>query len=153
LAEGDINTEAEGSIVRRYWKGLLAIAIVSAFVFSGLMYSEPWSRVKLQFYNNLEEPVICDIYVDGVEINYAVLVGPNHTAFTSNGSGTFSPMGGLPGNVTLHAVMGTHEYAIDVERFKATTDGFGFAGDLVVDTSRSVFVGFLSSQSVVLVIT
>jgi len=142
-----------GLIVRRYWGAFLAVAVILVLVFAGLMYSQSWSEVTLRIYNNLEEPVIVQIYVDGGNMNWAVEIGPNHTAFSDAGGGTWSPMGGFPGNVTLHAVMGTHEYGIDFCRYCEFNGTGGFRGDGIVDTSKSISVGFLSSQSVVLVVT
>jgi hypothetical protein len=129
------------------------LAVIVIVVFAGLVFSQPWSRVTLVVYNQLEEPVIFSIYVDGISINSAVLIGANHTSFTDSGGGTFSPMDGDPARVSLHAVIGSHEFGIDVSRYEATADGPSFRGDNVVDVSRSISVGFLTSNAVVLVIS
>ena len=151
MAEDNIDTGSH--FVKGNWKLLLAVFVIAIVVFAGLAYSQPWSKVTLMVYNETEEPLIFNIYVDGIAINHAVQMGANHTLFVGNGGGIFGPMNGYPGNVTLHAVMGTHEYGIDVSRYSPTSDGDVFAGDGVVDVSKAVSVGLHSSKSVVLVIT
>ena len=151
MAEDKIDTGSHW--VKGHWWLFLALLVITIVVFAGLAYSQPWSKVTLMVYNETEEPLVFNIYVDGIAINHAVMMGANHTMFVGDGGGTFGSMNGYPGNVTLHAVMGTHEYGIDACRYSSTSDGDVFAGDGVVDASRAISVGFHSSQSVVLVIT
>jgi hypothetical protein len=136
---------------RSNWRAVAALVVVIvlvSLVLNALVYTQPWSKVTLRIYNNLEEAVVISLYEDGRPMNHAVEIGPNHTAF-SDGHGIFSPMGGFPANITLKATPGTHEFGITVSRFNGTA----FVGDDVVDASRSVSVGYLSSRSVVLAIT
>jgi hypothetical protein len=145
---------AEKFFSRSNWKAVTALIVVLvliSLVLNALIYTQPWSKVTLLIYNNLEEPVIVQLYIDGEPINHALQIGPNHTAFTGHGS--FSAMGGFPGDITLKAAPGTHAFGIDVCRYVATVDGDSFIGDGVIDSSRSVSVGVFSSNSVVIAVT
>lgn len=143
---------AKKFFARSNWRAIASLVVVIvliSLVLNALAYTQPLSKVTLRIYNNLEEAVVVSLYEDGETMNYAVEIGPNHTAFSPPGGGIFSPMGGFPANITLKVTPGNHEYGIDVSRFNGTA----FVGDGVVDASRSVSIGYLYSGSLVLAIT